>query len=100
MHAKAGGLCQGVLAVCTTRLQGNISMTGVMDILWHEKKPDRIFFQGKVQWRRVCLQGGRAGALASHSPRCPTQLTSRPPRQRGRAGPGKSGRDVPARQSS
>lgn len=24
-------------------------MTGVMDIFWHEKKPDRILFQGKVR---------------------------------------------------
>lgn len=26
-----------------------MSMTGVMDIVWHEKKPDRILFQGKVR---------------------------------------------------
>ncbi|KAL4423249.1 hypothetical protein ABPG77_000041 [Micractinium sp. CCAP 211/92] len=38
--------------------QGNISMTGVMDILWHEKKPDRIFFQGKGRYHFVSTDYG------------------------------------------
>lgn len=29
--------------------QGNTTLTGVMDIHWHEAKPDRILFQGKVR---------------------------------------------------
>lgn len=30
-------------------MQGNTTLTGVMDIHWHESKPDRILFQGKVR---------------------------------------------------
>lgn len=34
-------------AIAASLPQGNTTLTGVMDIHWHESKPDRILFQGK-----------------------------------------------------
>jgi hypothetical protein len=30
-------------------MQGNNTATGIMDAYWHEGKPDRILFQGRVR---------------------------------------------------
>lgn len=51
-----------------------MSMTGVMDIVWHEKKPDRILFQGKVrlaQLRGAVVRGAsrRFAAVKARQPR-------------------------------
>jgi hypothetical protein len=35
--------------LCTLCLQGNTTLTGIMELHWHEKKPERILFQGKVR---------------------------------------------------
>lgn len=38
--------------------QGAPSLTGIMDLHWHEKQPARILFQGKVRRRAECKLAG------------------------------------------
>ena len=41
--------------------QGAPSLTGVMDVHWHEKQPGRVLFQGKVRRQAWVLVGGCSG---------------------------------------
>lgn len=59
---QAAAACSyGLLPGLPLLLQGNMTLTGVMDVLWHKDKPERLFIHGKV--RRVKWVDGRGSRL-------------------------------------